>query len=417
MKSRFRLGSSGAHARAHAPQPATRSPRTRHPHCAPREALVRPCLGSWAARRLDTAERPRTPTHTPMPRHTNHLPSHPHPCTPRQTNHLGHFLLVHLLLPALAAAPSGRVVLVSSELHKSAPEVRCAGGIKSAVRSRGKYERGERVRVRVQAAEGRARGARPAADLAAAVAVQTTGFSLEWGMRRGLLGGCCVRPRARTRLGVRRPESPCRPGRAPSRLPACGQLRAGPCHGLASHTRAHRGRPACWLTSSRPFIVSPSPTPSLAAALPRVAHQAERPRRTGGALVTLTSRSAQAADSACRGISSRLEPLLDTPKSACAPGYAFSGRLAALQSLPLAHSLPVEQASPSAAAAAAETSEAQPASAASTEAGSAGAGGSGQGVGSSPAAAPSPCPPPVCPFNGMGLYKLRWLTAHTPCNS
>jgi WW domain-containing oxidoreductase len=37
-------------------------------------------------------------------------------------NHLGHFILVHQLLPALRAAPAGRVVVVGSRAYRSAPE-------------------------------------------------------------------------------------------------------------------------------------------------------------------------------------------------------------------------------------------------------------------------------------------------------
>jgi len=36
-------------------------------------------------------------------------------------NHLGHFLLLHRLLPAVQAAPAGRIVMLSSSAHKWAP--------------------------------------------------------------------------------------------------------------------------------------------------------------------------------------------------------------------------------------------------------------------------------------------------------
>jgi NAD(P)-dependent dehydrogenase (short-subunit alcohol dehydrogenase family) len=39
------------------------------------------------------------------------------------TNHLGHFLLTELLLPSLAAAPTSRVVVVSSKAHYDAPGI------------------------------------------------------------------------------------------------------------------------------------------------------------------------------------------------------------------------------------------------------------------------------------------------------
>ncbi|KAE9417402.1 hypothetical protein Angca_009139 [Angiostrongylus cantonensis] len=37
-----------------------------------------------------------------------------------QTNHLGHFLLTHLLLPALEKAPKSRIIIVSSKWHRMA---------------------------------------------------------------------------------------------------------------------------------------------------------------------------------------------------------------------------------------------------------------------------------------------------------
>jgi NAD(P)-dependent dehydrogenase (short-subunit alcohol dehydrogenase family) len=55
------------------------------------------------------------------------------------TNHLGHVLLTSLLLPALAAAPAGRVVSLSSLAHRAAPRLDTNLGVSGRYSPMGAY--------------------------------------------------------------------------------------------------------------------------------------------------------------------------------------------------------------------------------------------------------------------------------------
>jgi NAD(P)-dependent dehydrogenase (short-subunit alcohol dehydrogenase family) len=55
------------------------------------------------------------------------------------TNHLGHVLLTALLLPALAAAPAGRVVSLSSLAHRAAPRLDTTLGVSGRYSPMGAY--------------------------------------------------------------------------------------------------------------------------------------------------------------------------------------------------------------------------------------------------------------------------------------
>ena len=55
------------------------------------------------------------------------------------TNHLGHLLLTSLLLPALAAAPAGRVISVSSLAHRAAPRLDTNLGVTGRYSPMGAY--------------------------------------------------------------------------------------------------------------------------------------------------------------------------------------------------------------------------------------------------------------------------------------
>ena len=55
------------------------------------------------------------------------------------TNHLGHVLLTALLLPALAAAPAGRVVSLSSLAHRAAPRLDTNLGVSGRYSPMGAY--------------------------------------------------------------------------------------------------------------------------------------------------------------------------------------------------------------------------------------------------------------------------------------
>lgn len=55
------------------------------------------------------------------------------------TNHLGHVLLTSLLLPALAAAPAGRVVSLSSLAHRAAPRLDANLGVSGRYSPMGAY--------------------------------------------------------------------------------------------------------------------------------------------------------------------------------------------------------------------------------------------------------------------------------------